>query len=145
MTVGVGFTAVEIREFVHEYLVQPQGQKASWWAGQGVSYGQLRRWRATVFEGDVDRGLVPREGSPMTVPPAKRTALEKARAAERAAHAAEVAKLSERIRVLEGTNEALGKAIGLCAPRGAWSYPRRSREELGRMFLGLMAYPDPKG
>jgi hypothetical protein len=28
----------------------------------------------------------------------------------------------------------------LPAPRGALSYPRFSREELGRRFLGLMAY-----
>jgi hypothetical protein len=28
----------------------------------------------------------------------------------------------------------------LPAPRGALLYPRRSREELGRRFLGLMAY-----
>jgi hypothetical protein len=113
MTVGVGFTAVEIREFVHEYYVQPRGQKLSWLAGQGVTYDRLRQWRASVFEGDLDRGLVPREGSPVTVPPKIRTALEKARAAERAAHAAEVARLTERIRELEGTNDTLGKAIGL--------------------------------
>ena len=31
------------------------------------------------------------------------------------------------------------------APRGALSYPRRSREELEGRFLGPMAYPDPKG
>ena len=31
------------------------------------------------------------------------------------------------------------------APRGALLYPRRSREELEGGFLGLMAYPDPKG
>jgi hypothetical protein len=31
------------------------------------------------------------------------------------------------------------------APRGALSYPRRSREELEGMFLGPMAYPDLKG
>jgi hypothetical protein len=31
------------------------------------------------------------------------------------------------------------------APRGAWLYPRRSREELEGRFLGLMAYPQPKG
>ena len=49
----------------------------------------------------------------MTVPPRKRTALEKSRAAERAAHAAEVANLSARVRELEDTNNALGKAIGL--------------------------------
>ena len=32
----------------------------------------------------------------------------------------------------------------LGAPRGALLYPRRSREELGGRFLGLMAYLDPK-
>ena len=31
------------------------------------------------------------------------------------------------------------------APRCALSYPRFSREELGGRFLGLMAYPMPKG
>lgn len=72
MTVSVGFTAAEIRAFVHEYQVQPHGQKASWLAGQGVSYDRLRRWRTAVFEGDLDRRLVPREGEPMTVPPGKR-------------------------------------------------------------------------
>ncbi len=113
MTVSVGFTVVETREFVHEYLLQPWGQKALWLAARGVSYNQLRRWQAAVFEGDVDRRLVPRKGSGMSVPPGKRTALEKARAAERAAHAVEVAKLNERIAQLEGTNDALGKAIGL--------------------------------
>src|SRR5713101_8266397 len=30
------------------------------------------------------------------------------------------------------------------APRGVLSYPRRSREELGGEFLGLMAYLDSK-
>ena len=113
MTVTVGFTAEEIRAFVHEYHLQPYGQKASWLAQQGVSYDRLRRWGSAVFEGDLGRGLIPREGKPMTVPSAKRTALERARAAERAAHEVEVAKLSDRIRELEGTNDALGKAIGL--------------------------------
>lgn len=49
----------------------------------------------------------------MTVPPGKRTALERQRAAERVAHEAEVAALNARIRELEGTNDSLGKAIGL--------------------------------
>ena len=31
------------------------------------------------------------------------------------------------------------------APRGASLYPRRSRDELGGRFVGLMAYLDPKG
>lgn len=113
MVVGTGFTAEQIREFVHEYHVQPFGQRTSWLASQGVSYDRLRKWRSVVFEGDLDRRLIPREGRPMTVPAAKRNALERARAAERVAHEAEIAKLSERIRELEGTNSALGKAIGL--------------------------------
>ena len=33
----------------------------------------------------------------------------------------------------------------LTAPRGALLYPRSSREELEGRFLGLMAYPAPKG
>ncbi|WP_217995920.1 hypothetical protein [Kribbia dieselivorans] len=49
----------------------------------------------------------------MTVPKVKRTALERQRAKERAEHAAEVERLTARITELEGTNEALGKAIGL--------------------------------
>ena len=113
LTISPGFTAAEIRELVHEYQVQPHGQKTPWLAARGVSYKRMRRWRDAVFEGDLDRGLIPREGSPMTVPPSKRTALEKARARERAAQEAEVARLSARVRELEDTNEALGKAIGL--------------------------------
>ncbi|MBC7631267.1 hypothetical protein [Aeromicrobium sp.] len=113
MAASVGFTAVEIREFVHEYHVQPHGAKKAWLAEQGVSYDRLRKWRMFVFEGDLDRHLIPREGGSMTVPPGKRTALEKQRAAERAAHEAEVKALNARIRELEGTNDSLGKAIGL--------------------------------
>lgn len=113
MSISVGFTAEEIREFVHEYQVQPHGQKSVWLSGRGVAYERLRRWRAAVFEGDLDRGLIPREGSPMTIPPASRTSIARVRAAERAAHEAEVTKLNARVRELEHTNEALGKAIGL--------------------------------
>jgi hypothetical protein len=49
----------------------------------------------------------------MTIPQAKRSALEKARAAEKEEHAAQIAKLSARVKELEDTNEVLGKAIGL--------------------------------
>lgn len=113
MTVSAGFTADEIREFVLEYQALPQGRKGLWLSARGVPYERLRRWRAAVFEGDLDRALIPREGSPMTIPPSNRTSIARARAAERAAHDAEVAKLNARVRELEQTNEALGKAIGL--------------------------------
>jgi len=113
VTVSSGFTAVEIRERVHEYQLLRHGQKGSWLAERGISPERMRRWRNAVYEGDLDRGLVPRDGGAMTVPPGRRTALEKARAAERAAQEAEVARLTARVQELEQTNEALGKAIGL--------------------------------
>ena len=97
MTVGVGFTAEQVREFVGEYYLRPHGQKGSWLASKGMSYDKSRRWRSAVFEGDVERGLVRREGSPMTVPSAKRTAWERARVAERAAWVA-VSRASTRMR-----------------------------------------------
>src|SRR5512132_476337 len=40
--------------------------------------------------------------------------------------------------------QALAHLQKLTAPRGALSYPRRSREELEGRFLGLMANLDPK-
>ena len=73
MTISAGFTATEIREFVHEYQLVPYGQKIEWLAARDTTYSRLRRWRDTVFEGDLDRALIPREGSPMAIPPKKRS------------------------------------------------------------------------
>lgn len=113
MTVSAGFTREEIREFVHAYELQPHGCKGSWLAAQGVPYGRFKRWRAAVFEGDLERGLVPREGIPVTVHHSGRKRLEQQRARERQAQEAEVGRLRDRVRELEAVNEALGKAIGL--------------------------------
>jgi hypothetical protein len=110
LSVTAGFTAAEIVEFVYEYQRQPHGQKASWLAGQGVTSHRLRRWRAAVFDGDIDRGLIPRDGGVMSSP-TERSAL--AREAEIAQRDAELARLQARVHELEQTNEALGKAIGL--------------------------------
>ena len=111
MSISPGFTAVEIVDFVYAYHRQPFGQKAAWLAGRGVTYHRLRRWQAAVFDGDLDRGLIPREGSYVTTPPAKRAA--KVRAAQTEQHEAEIARLQARVDELEQVNEALGKAIGL--------------------------------
>jgi predicted oxidoreductase len=104
-------------ELVHEYHRQPHGQKASWLVSRGLTYHRLRRWRESLYEGDLDRGLVPREGSYVTTPPVKRTAIARARAGEAARHEAELARLQARVDELEQTNEALGKAIGLLHAR----------------------------
>jgi hypothetical protein len=98
---------------VIEYELIPHGQKGPWLAAQGVSNRQFRRWQATVFVGELDRGLIPREGGDMTVSPAQRRALAKADAAKQERDEAELVALRERVCELETTNEALGKAIGL--------------------------------
>ena len=113
MSISPGFTTEQIREFVHRYELTPYGQKAFWLEMHGVSYDRLRRWRSAVFDGDIDRGLIPREGGVVTVPPEKRTGIERQRARERAAQEEEVARLTARVHELERTNDALGKAIGL--------------------------------
>jgi hypothetical protein len=113
VSISPGFTSAEIREFVVEYHLLPHGQKGLWRAAQGVSVRQLKRWEAAVFAGDLDRGLIPREGVGMRVPPAKRTAVAMAAAAKQDRDDDELARLRARVGELEATNEALGKAIGL--------------------------------
>ncbi|MCT1999497.1 hypothetical protein M3C58_15150 [Brachybacterium muris] len=112
-----GFTAIEIREFVHEYYLQPHGTKGSWLKKQPFTPNQFRRWRKTLLEGDLDRNLIPREHGGMTRSRGEWTAFEKARAKEIADHEAQISQLNARIRELEGTNSALGKAIGLLHER----------------------------
>ncbi len=113
MSISVGFTAEEIREFVHEYTAQAYGHKGEWLAARGVSYDRLRRWRLAVFDGDLDRGLIPRDSGPVKIPPGQRAAVGRHHAKERAEREAEVARLNARIHELEETNGALGNAIGL--------------------------------
>ena len=84
--------------------------------GKRVSYDRLGRWRSAVFDGDLDRGLIPRESSHMTVPPEKRTGLERQRARERAAHEAEVARLKARVQELEQTESS--RVHGRLSPSG---------------------------
>ena len=111
--VSQGFTRDEIRELVHEYHLQPYGTKKTWLANQSMTEWTFRRWRKLVFEGDLDRNLIPREHGGMTRTNGEWSAFEKARAREIAQHESEVEQLKGRIRELEGTNSALGKAIGL--------------------------------
>jgi transposase-like protein len=108
-----GYTREEIREFVHEYHLQAHGTKGAWLARQSFSPHQFKRWRRALFEGDLDRNLIPREHGGMARTRGEWTAFERARAKELAEHESEVEQLKKRIHELEGTNDALGKAIGL--------------------------------
>lgn len=108
MSISPGWTNDEIRELVYAYERQPHGTKTTWLAAQGVGDRQLRRWRNALFDGDIDAGLVPRDGRSMA-PPEHRRRMAQARAE----HERELENLRDRVRSLETANEALGKAIGL--------------------------------
>jgi hypothetical protein len=117
LSFNAGFTTAQIREFVFEYHSLAYGQKTPWLAERGLTKDRMYYWRAAVFDGDLDRALIPREGSAVTVPPDRRSVLAEGRAAERAAHRSEVERLQARVRELEQVNDALGKAIGLLHER----------------------------
>ena len=44
MTDSPGFWTAEIREIVHEYQLQPHGQKRLWLDARGISHYALQRW-----------------------------------------------------------------------------------------------------
>lgn len=107
MGVSPGHSPEEVREFVYQYQMQPHGQKLVWLAEQGVSYRRFERWRRTVFEGDVERGLIPRKVGSMN--PRRRHDLTWQNGELRS----EIERLHARIEELEHSNDVLGKAIGL--------------------------------
>lgn len=107
------FTKEEVREFVHEYYLQPYGTRTKWLASKSVSDRTFRQWRLMLVQGDIDRRLSPRDPDPMGPMHRELSAFEKARAKEIVEHQSTVQQLQKRIAELEGTNSALGKAIGL--------------------------------
>lgn len=112
MSITPGYTTAQIREFVYEYERLPHGTKQEWIDGQTFSRWQMRRWQAAVFGGgDLDRGIIPRQG--MSMPSSQEFRRRTAKDDVQARQAAEITRLEARVRELEGTNEALGKAIGL--------------------------------
>ena len=117
MTGTPGYTVEEIRGYVQAYDLVPHGKKGAWLAQQPFSRHQMQRWRMMVFEGDLQRGLAPREYGGGTLSRGERSVFARARARELADYEAEVERLNARIRELEGANEALGKAIGLLHDR----------------------------
>ncbi|GAA4387968.1 hypothetical protein [Tsukamurella soli] len=104
MSISPGWTVETIREFVYGYQRMPHGTKVAFMRERGVTRRQLTRWCDAVFDGDLDAGLIPREGGQVTKAPQRRVA-----ARAQASRDAEV----DQLRKLEATNEALGKAIGL--------------------------------
>ena len=108
MAIARGWTDDEVRAFVYEYERQPWGTRLQWLAAQGVNRDRLQRWRSAVFDGDLERSLVPRDSSAGSSP-AQRRAIAQGRDQQ----LVEVDALKERVRQLEEVNDVLGKAIGL--------------------------------
>lgn len=108
MSIAAGFTDEELRAFVYEYERQPFGTKSAWMKEQTFTMGQFRRWRVAVYDGDLDQGFIPRDRKLMTPFDQRRHIANQDAQAD-----ADSEKLRARIRELEATNEALGKAIGL--------------------------------
>lgn len=108
MSISPGYTNEEIREFVYQYEDQPWGTRQDWLNSQGVSNKRFRRWRDAIYDGDLGRGLIPRQSSPMTSPSQRRFMAMQNKDQE-----AENERLRKRVRELEQANETLGKAIGL--------------------------------
>lgn len=116
MSSSPGYTTEEIRSYVYAYEHVTHGQKKRWLAEERISQWTMYRWRRLVFEGNLDYGLVPRESRGMSSSARRGEIARDAAAASRkalAAKDAELAAQAERIRELEGANDALGKAIGL--------------------------------
>lgn len=109
----MGYSVEDIRAFVQEYDDQPYGHKLEWLRAQPFSEGMFRRWRMTVIRGDLDRGLVPREGGSMAKSADRRFSAQVERARQSRDQQAELERMQARIDELEAANDALGKAIGL--------------------------------
>ena len=102
------YTFEQQRELVYEYLAVPHGSKARFMVERGLTWGQLRRWRAQVFADTLEHGLVPRAGGVVSVDEAAavRRLVEQNRALKEQL-AAKDADLAVQRRAVE----ALGKAI----------------------------------
>ncbi len=116
MSISPGYTDDEVRDFVYEYERQPWGTKRKWLDAQRIGIGTFRRWRRTVFDGDLDTGLIPREDGGMKTPgPSRRehVVLDAAKSRRIAELEKQIADLQNANSKLEASNDALGKAIGL--------------------------------
>lgn len=113
MAITPGYTVEEIRNFVYQYEKIPHGYKALWLAEQEFSRHHFRKWRLATFNGDLDRGLIPRTRAGR-VPNNPRQLMQSAIEDNQAKR---IAELEQRNAQLEAANEALGKAIGLLHDR----------------------------
>lgn len=118
------FTAAEKAEMVASYLIVKHGNKSAWLAERNLCSETMARWRRAYLFGDLDRGLIPRDTSQMSVSDGARLRqLELQLAAERQTREEEQARHRVEVERLQRMNEALGKAIGLLHDHAAQQEP----------------------
>jgi len=116
-----GLTVAQRREHVLAYLETPYGVKGRYLASHGISAYQIRQWRAQMYAGTLETGLVPR-GVWMNDYNVNREvvrlreeveALQSQLAAREVAHEQQLAAKQAEIDAAGRVAEALGKAIAL--------------------------------
>jgi hypothetical protein len=132
-------TIEQKRELVYAYVGLPHGSKAGFLRERGLTGRRMRTWRAQVFAGTLELGLVPRGGSLVSVDESgllarlieeNRVLQEQLRvqqAGYEQAMAVKEAELSVQVRAVD----ALGKAIEMLRQLGAGSISQERRVEDG--------------
>jgi hypothetical protein len=121
------YSVEEQRALVYEYLSVPYGGKGRFLVERGLSYRRMRRWRAQVFAGTLEHGLVPRAGGLVSVEEsgalarllAENQALREEMTAREAEHQRQLVEREEELARQRRTVDALGKAIEILHPSGA--------------------------
>ena len=116
-------SAAEKADLVEEYMALRHGLKLSWLKVQAIPYSTMGKWRAAYLFGDLERGLVPRDTTGMSLESTRVKQLQKRLAQEQAERQAEQERHRAEITRLEQVNETLGKAIGLLHDRAAKQEP----------------------
>lgn len=116
VTVGPrDFTPDEIREHVIAYINTKHGLKWTYLEEHGISRRWMERWRATLSDGDLDSGKVPRQSGRMTHKEVAEIARLKRQLAEREA---QISQLEREVTRSERVADALGKAIDVMHSHG---------------------------
>jgi hypothetical protein len=132
------YTLEQQRELVYEYLAVPYGGKARFMTERGLTWGQVRRWRAQVFADTLEQGLVPRGGGVVSMDEARavRRLVEENRAlqdqlaakdADLAVQRRAVEALGKAIEILHRSGESKNSTEPAAAPGPPAKPPRRRR------------------
>ncbi len=125
-------TVEEIRELVYEYLALPYGARGRFLAERDISPHRFHRWRRTVVAGDIERGLVPRNGVMVShdesAEISRLATTVKRLQAELAVKDSQLMTKDVELRRAQAAVTALGKAIGLLRPLSADEQPGTNPE-----------------